>query len=63
MATGVLVHLDQIEAVPLLHAAQGFQWIDPKMLDQYAFPAGHRQLIRYMENSGFPLNQGPNMPD
>ena len=35
---------------PVLHGAQEYRWIKPKELSNYAFPAGHRKLIRYLQN-------------
>jgi len=36
---------------PLLHTAQEFRWVTPDELSNYAFPAGHRKLIQYLENN------------
>ncbi len=37
---------------PVLHAAQDFHWIPAGELSDYAFPAGHRKLISFMQKSG-----------
>jgi A/G-specific adenine glycosylase len=57
-----LVSLVGQDSDPVLHAAQDFHWIYFEALANYAFPAGHRKLISYMEESGFfstslPANQ------
>ncbi|CAK8712058.1 MAG: A/G-specific DNA-adenine glycosylase [Candidatus Electronema aureum] len=33
---------------PVLHAASQFRWVNQKELDSFAFPSGHRQLIKNM---------------
>jgi A/G-specific adenine glycosylase len=48
---------------PVLHAAQDFHWISVEDLANYAFPAGHRKLIHYMEESGFSIDQPASKPD
>jgi A/G-specific adenine glycosylase len=35
---------------PVLHGAQEYRWVKPDELSNYAFPAGHRKLIRYLQN-------------
>lgn len=40
---------------PVLHAAQDFNWVPFKALQEYAFPAGHRKLITYLEERKYPL--------
>jgi len=35
---------------PVLHGAQEYRWVKPGELSNYAFPAGHRKLIRYLQN-------------
>jgi A/G-specific adenine glycosylase len=47
-----LVHLAQTDRDPILHAAQDFQWISFEDLKEYAFPAGHRKLIQFIEETG-----------
>ena len=47
-----LVNLAQIDSDPVLHAAQEYHWVPFKSLNNYAFPAGHRKLINYLEKSG-----------
>jgi A/G-specific adenine glycosylase len=39
-------------AEPQLRAAQACRWVAPGELSRYAFPAGHRKLIKYMAESG-----------
>lgn len=51
-----LVTLAGQDSDPVLHAAQDFRWIPAEELANYAFPAGHRKLISYMEKSGFFLD-------
>lgn len=41
---------------PVLHAAQDFHWIPAKELSNYAFPAGHRKLISFMDKSNLFLD-------
>ncbi|MBW2506687.1 MAG: A/G-specific adenine glycosylase [Deltaproteobacteria bacterium] len=36
---------------PVLHTAQEYRWIKPAELSKYAFPAGHRKLIRHLQNN------------
>jgi A/G-specific adenine glycosylase len=36
---------------PVLHAAQDFKWVFFKALQEYGFPAGHRKLITYLEET------------
>ncbi len=36
---------------PRLHAAQENRWVRPEELGNYAFPAGHRKLIDYLERN------------
>ncbi len=45
------VSLVGIDCDPVLHAAQDFHWIPAKDLSNYAFPAGHRKLISFMQKS------------
>ena len=37
---------------PSLHAAQEYRWISSSLLDDFAFPAPHRQLIVFMRDHG-----------
>ncbi len=51
-----LLRLQQNSASnPTLHAAQDFNWVSFEDLQKYAFPAGHRKLISYLENIRHPL--------
>ena len=34
---------------PILHGAQEFRWVIPEELDGFAFPAGHRKLIKHLK--------------
>jgi A/G-specific adenine glycosylase len=34
---------------PVLHGAQEYRWVKPQELSEYAFPAGHRKLIQFLE--------------
>jgi A/G-specific adenine glycosylase len=34
---------------PILHTAQEYRWINPEQLSNYAFPAGHRKLIQFLQ--------------
>jgi A/G-specific adenine glycosylase len=34
---------------PTLHGAQEYRWVNPEDLSEYAFPAGHRKLIRFLQ--------------
>jgi A/G-specific adenine glycosylase len=43
------VKLNQIDRDPVLHAAQDFRWVPFEDLQKYAFPAGHRKLISFLE--------------
>lgn len=43
---------------PVLHAAQDFRWVPFEALQKYAFPAGHRKLISFLEKYGFPKAEG-----
>ena len=36
---------------PVLHTAQEYRWVKPAELSKYAFPAGHRKLIRHLQNN------------
>lgn len=36
-------------AEPILHGAQEYRWVKPEELSEYAFPAGHRQLISFLQ--------------
>ncbi len=36
---------------PALHAAQEARWVTTHELDNYAFPAGHRKLIAYLQET------------
>ncbi len=38
---------------PILTEAQEFAWINPKELKNYAFPAGHRKLIEWLNLQNF----------
>ncbi len=44
-----LVSLKQDDCDPVLHAAQEFHWLPFDKLSDYAFPAGHRKLIQFMQ--------------
>lgn len=46
------VRLAQADRDPILHAAQDFHWVPFEDLKEYAFPAGHRKLITFIEKSG-----------
>jgi len=35
---------------PVLHGAQEYRWVKPHELSDYALPAGHRKLIRHLQN-------------
>lgn len=37
--------------VPELHAASSYRWTDLAGLSEYPFPAGHRQLVRYLQKN------------
>ena len=41
------------EGEPALHAAQENRWVRFEELDDFAFPAGHRKLIKFLQESGF----------
>lgn len=58
-----LVDLAQVDSDPILHAAQDFHWIPFEALQNYAFPAGHRKLISFMEKSGLFFHQPSSKPD
>ncbi|HIP38164.1 MAG TPA: A/G-specific adenine glycosylase [Desulfocapsa sulfexigens] len=58
-----LVSLYQADPDPVLHAAQEFHWISFESLQNYAFPAGHRKLISYLEESGLFSHKPPGKPD
>ncbi len=34
---------------PVLHGAQEYRWVKPGELSGFAFPAGHRKLLRYLQ--------------
>ncbi len=34
---------------PVLHGAQEYRWVESKELSNYAFPAGHRKLILFLQ--------------
>jgi len=34
---------------PVLHTAQEYRWVAPEELSDYAFPAGHRKFIKYLQ--------------
>jgi len=34
---------------PVLHSAQEYRWVESKELSNYAFPAGHRKLIQFLQ--------------
>jgi A/G-specific adenine glycosylase len=36
---------------PVLHSAQQYRWVDPQELSNYAFPAGHRKFIKYLQKN------------
>ena len=36
---------------PVLHGAQEYRWVKPEALADYAFPAGHRKLIRFLKEN------------
>jgi A/G-specific adenine glycosylase len=36
---------------PILHGAQEYRWVDASELSRYAFPAGHRKLIRHLADT------------
>ena len=42
---GFFCDLKKEKQQPVLHAAQEYRWVERKVLDNYAFPAGHRKLI------------------
>jgi A/G-specific adenine glycosylase len=44
---------------PELHAAQENRWVRFADLDGFAFPAGHRKLIKFLQESGYPLSPLP----
>ncbi len=48
-----LVSLTQPDSDPVLHAAQDFHWLPFSEIKQYAFPAGHRKLINFLDKSGY----------
>jgi A/G-specific adenine glycosylase len=48
---GYLCHLRGKKNIPVLHAAQEYKWIAWKDLEKYAFPAGHRKLILYINKT------------
>ena len=53
-----LLHLTKgSDTDPVLHAAQDFNWISFKALQEYAFPAGHRKLITYLEETNHPISK------
>lgn len=58
-----LVNLSQEETDPILHAAQEFHWVPFESLEKYAFPAGHRKLISYLETSGLLRHKLTGQPD
>ncbi len=49
------VQLTQSDSDPVLHAAQDFRWVPFEALQEYAFPAGHRKLISFLEKAGFEI--------
>ncbi len=49
-----LVSLAQQETDPILHAAQEFHWLPFEELHHFAFPAGHRKLIHFLNSHELP---------
>ncbi|MGW8161675.1 MAG: A/G-specific adenine glycosylase [Desulfobulbales bacterium] len=37
---------------PVLHAAQEYNWVTPEKLSDFAFPAGHRKFLAYLQKTG-----------
>ena len=53
---GFFCYLEKVILSPTLTSAQDFRWVEPQELDRYAFPSGHKKLIRYLrENRLFPI--------
>ena len=50
-----LVKLDQPDSDPVLHAAQDFSWLSFEDLQNFAFPAGHRKLIDFIQEKGLEI--------
>jgi len=44
-------HLEDDRLEPVLHGAQEYRWVKPEVLSDYAFPAGHRKLIRFLKDN------------
>jgi hypothetical protein len=36
---------------PTLHGAQEYRWVQPDELANYAFPAGHRNLLAHLKKN------------
>ncbi len=47
---GYFCRLEQADQLPALTSAQDYRWVEPKELDLYGFPSGHRKLINYLQD-------------
>ena len=48
---GYFCRLGNNAQLPELSSAQDFRWVEPKELDMYGFPSGHRKLINHIQDN------------
>lgn len=52
---GYFCRLRRNNKLPELTSAQDFRWVEPKELDMYGFPSGHRKLINHIQDNNLLL--------